>query len=186
MTENTKKSGGGELHKLHTGKYLSLCERNGWEFVNRRYGVVMIVAITDDDELLLVEQYREPLQAVVIELPAGLVGDDGDAAEGPELAAQRELEEETGYRAGQMQRLLLAASSPGMANEKIHILRALQLRKVSEGGGVPGENITVHAVKRADVPRWLIAQHARGAVIDSRVYAALSLASLTSDELPGW
>lgn len=184
MTEKLLKSS--ESRELYSGNYLNLCERNGWEFVKRCYGVVMIVAVTPEDELVMVEQYREPLQANIIELPAGLVGDDGDADEGPEIAAIRELEEEAGYRAAAMERMLLAASSPGMASEKIHVLRAVDIRKVSAGGGVEGENITVHVIKRSDVPLWLVEQVARGAVIDSRVYAGLSLSGLSSEELPGW
>jgi len=174
------------MKSLYQGNYLNLSERNGWEFVSRRHGVVMIVALTANDELLLVEQYREPLQAAVIELPAGLVGDEGDAGEAPEQAALRELEEETGYRAEKMQRLLIAASSPGTADEKISILRAVNTQKVSAGGGVAGENITVHVVARSEVPRWLVEQNARGVLIDCRIYAALALAQLDDAELPGW
>ena len=116
------------------------------------------------------------------QFPQGGVSD----GETPTAAMYRELQEETGYRAGTMQRLLLAASSPGMANEKIHIFRAHDLSRVGDGGGIGGENITVHAVPRQQLPQWLIAQQARGAVIDSRVYAALTLAALSADEVPGW
>ena len=67
----------------YRGRYLSLLERDGWEFASRcnASGVVVLIAITDAGELLLIEQYRKPVQAPVVELPAGLVGDAADPDE---------------------------------------------------------------------------------------------------------
>ena len=93
---------------LHEGEFLRLKRRDHWEYVERANarGAVVIVALTADDELLLVEQPRLPLQANVIELPAGLVGDIAGAEdEDLEIAGMRELEEETGYRAGRIDNL---------------------------------------------------------------------------------
>ena len=83
------------------GRYLSLRERDGWEFASRSNAssVVVLVAVTPAEEIVLVEQYRKPVEARVIELPAGLVGDLGDPDEPILDAAARELEEETGYAA---------------------------------------------------------------------------------------
>jgi ADP-ribose pyrophosphatase len=80
---------------LYNGKFLKLLERDGWEYVHRPQHVVGIIAITDTGELILVEQHRKPLDTHVLEIPAGLV-DDGETAV---QAAERELLEETGYKA---------------------------------------------------------------------------------------
>lgn len=81
------------------GKHLQAVLRDGYECIERRSikGIVGIIAITDDRRLLLVEQFRPPVQARVIELPAGLAGDTAEAKdETLESAARRELLEETG------------------------------------------------------------------------------------------
>ena len=85
--------------RVHTGRHLDFHSRGGWEFVARSIGtgVVGVIAITDNDELVLVEQFRIPVSSRVLELPAGLVGDL--AEETIEAAALRELLEETGVRA---------------------------------------------------------------------------------------
>src|SRR3546814_10573577 len=82
----------------------------------------------DDGHVLLVEQYRVPLGRNCIELPAGLVGDE-DENESVESSAARELEEETGYRAGSVEVLGEFASSPGMTSETFHLVRATGLQK---------------------------------------------------------
>jgi ADP-ribose pyrophosphatase len=100
---------------LAEGKYLRFMQRAGWEYAERRgvTGIVGIVAVTDEGKLLLVEQYRLPLDKRVIELPAGLVGDEaGKERESLLAAANRELQEETGYHAGN---LVLLASGPTSA-----------------------------------------------------------------------
>ena len=76
----------------YKGRYLSLIEREHWEFVTRpnAHAVAVLVATTPEREIVLVEQYRRPLDARVIELPAGLVGDTGDPNEaviGPRRAS---------------------------------------------------------------------------------------------------
>ena len=63
-----------EKKSLHKGRFLAMFERGGWEYVDRvgASGVVVILAVTDANELVLVEQHRVPVGASVIELPAGL------------------------------------------------------------------------------------------------------------------
>ena len=89
-----------ERRVLAEGKYLRLVAQSGWEWVERMNasGAAVIAAVTDDERLILVEQYRIPMQCRVLDLPAGLVGDDPAAAgEAMIDAARRELFEETGY-----------------------------------------------------------------------------------------
>jgi ADP-ribose pyrophosphatase len=159
---------------VHTGRFLELVEQDGWEFVRRRNAsaVVGIVAVTPDGRLLLVEQPRLPVGASVIELPAGLVGDE-QADEDPEVAAGRELEEETGWRAATLRILARGPSSAGLTSEVVTLVRAEQLTKVGAGGGVAGERITVHAIPVGEVPAWLAARARDGAFIDHKVHAGL-------------
>jgi len=123
------------------GRYIA-AKRNGrWEYVSRTRGVsaAVIVALVGSD-VLLIEQYRVPLGCNCLELPAGLVGDDTEG-EAVEVAAIRELEEETGYRAERMIDLGRFHASPGMSSEGFTLVRAEGLTRVGEGGGVEGEEI---------------------------------------------
>ena len=154
------------------GAHLELLDRGGWEFVRRLRGrgVVVMVAVTDERELVLVEQHRPPFGAPVIELPAGLVGDDAGAeTESEEDAARRELIEETGYEAARLQRLAVGATSPGLCDEQVVLFLATGLTRVDDGGGVASEEISVHRVPVDEVEHWLATQEARGAVSDIKV-----------------
>ena len=165
---------------LHEGQFLRLLRRRHWEYVERTNasGVAVIVAVTERDELLLVEQYRLPVARPVIELPAGLVGDQG--GDEPLLeAAQRELEEETGYRAEQMECLAEGPTTAGLSNEITTFCIARGLVRVGPGGGDDSEDIIVHPVPLAGLRPWLRAQESRAAV-DPKLYAGLWLAGLTS------
>lgn len=172
---------------LFEGKHLRMVRDGRWEFVQRRNlkGVVGIVAITPDAELLLVEQYRTPCRASVIELPAGLAGDLTDAAD-EELAtaARRELLEETGYDAAELLPLTQGPSSAGMSDEIVTLFLARGLKRVNAGGGDGLEDITVHRVPLAEAPAWLAAHSASGRLIDYKVWAALWFA-LQSVGQPG-
>ena len=159
---------------LHAGRHLELVRDGRWEYVRRRTAsaVVGIVALTPADELLLVEQFRIPVGSAVIELPAGLVGDE-DAGEDLLVAANRELEEETGWRAGRLSILCRGTSSAGLTSETVTMVRAEQLTRVGSGGGVGGEGITVHAVPLREVMAWLATRMATGQLIDHKIHAAL-------------
>lgn len=167
---------GDELEELGRGRWVRLVKRGKWEYAERIRGAraVMIIAVTDADELLLVEQPRAALGANTIELPAGLVGDELDLAdEDPQLAAARELEEETGYRAAQLVEVAEGCSSGGITSERVTAYLAEGLTRIDEGGGLEGEHITVHRVPVTRVPTWLNEQRAAGKIIDLRVWSAL-------------
>ena len=164
------------MKELHAGRYLRLVVRNGWEFVERPgiQGIVLIVAVTPGDRLLLVEQWREAVAANVLELPAGLAGDAGSPAGEPlEEAARRELVEETGWDAKAMERLTAGPPSAGVTSEIVTLFRARGLSKVGTGGGVEGESITVHEVPLGAAEAFLSEREAEGALVDPKVWAGL-------------
>lgn len=165
---------------LAEGKRLKFVRKGTWEFVTRKSGpAVLIVAITDDDEVLLIEQPRVPAGATVLELPAGIRDEKDGGVEPAKDAAARELEEETGYRAGQLEELLAdSTTSPGLTSETITIFKATSLSRVADKLGVEGEKITLHRVARADVRSWLEDRRREGKVLDVKVFAGLYLAGL--------
>jgi ADP-ribose pyrophosphatase len=164
---------------LAQGKYLRLVSQGTWEYADRTRasGAVVIVAVTPERKLLLVEQYRIPLGCHAIELPAGLVGDvPGEEHEALQIAAERELLEETGYSAAEWQWLITGPSSPGMCTELLSLFLAKDLKREHAGGGDHTEEIIVHEIPLAEVPSWLMSQHAAGKAIDTKVYAGMYFA----------
>lgn len=161
---------------LHAGKFLALVKEGQWEYADRTNatGAAIIVAVTDERKLLLVEQYRIPVHARTIELPAGIIGDEqGKPNEDHAEAARRELEEETGYRAEHMDALTHGPASSGLTSETVTFLLATKLRRVGNGGGVAHENITVHEVPLNEIHDWLEARTRSGVLVDPKVYAGL-------------
>jgi ADP-ribose pyrophosphatase len=168
--------GDAETTTLFAGKWLTLKARGRWEFVERnsRGGAVIIIAVTPEDRVLFVEQYRVAIRALTIEMPAGLVGDLAHAGdEDFETAAHRELMEETGYECARVVHLHSGPSSAGMSTELMHFVRALDLRKIGDGGGDDTENIVVHEVPRAGAGVWLRANAAEGFAIAPKLFAGL-------------
>lgn len=169
---------------VHHGKFLTYTRTaKGWEYVTRSNakGCVAILAMTDDRRVILTEQYRPPVGCQVIELPAGLAGDI-PLQEGEPLivAAKRELKEETGYEAKNWSMLFEGTSSAGMTDEMVSIFYATGLTKMTDGGGVHGENIKVHYVHQSDVMKWCRDRQAEGRRVDFKIFAALHLARAVS------
>lgn len=159
------------------GKYVTAKKRGRWEYVSRTRNIraAVILAIDAADHVLLVEQYRTPLGRACIELPAGLIGDHDDTPDEDVLiAGARELEEETGYRAGRLESLGEFWSSPGMVTESFTLLRAHDLTQIGPGGGVDGENITVHRVALAGISAFLAERRAMGDAIDVKLLLLLA------------
>ncbi|WCT75367.1 NUDIX hydrolase [Sphingomonas naphthae] len=165
------------------GRFIVTKKQGRWEYVGRARGIhaAVIVAIDrsggDGDHILLVEQYRVPLRRRCLELPAGLVGDDG-THEAIEAAAARELIEETGYEAARMEAIGEFASSPGMVSETFTLVRAHDLTKIGAGGGIEGEGIVVHRVPLAEIAAYIEAKRAEGMVIDVKLLLLLGAAVL--------
>lgn len=164
---------------LFETRWIRVCQQGRWQYVQRPTSdnAVGILAITPDREVVLVEQFRIPTASRVIEIPAGLVGDEPEfQGESLEDTARRELLEETGYRAETMEFLMRAPSTPGLAREFMNIFLATGLVRETDGGGIDGEDITVHHVPLDGLREWLAEKQAQGTQVDARLPAALWLA----------
>lgn len=95
-------------------------------------GAVAILAITPEKKIIMVEQYRKALERSIIEIPAGKL----EKGESPETTAMRELEEETGYTAGSLELIQSFSTSPGFADEVVHLFFAEGLRKAEPGAAL--------------------------------------------------
>ena len=161
---------------LHSGKFLTLIKEDHWEYVDRVHGTgaALIIGVTTEQKVLLVEQYRIPVHARTIEFPAGIIGDEpGDTYETSAAAARRELLEETGYAAGHIEALTTGPSCSGITSERVTLFRALGLHRTGKGGGIAHEEITVHEVPLAEVVKWLEVKAKTGVLIDPKIYAGL-------------
>jgi ADP-ribose pyrophosphatase len=165
-----------DVTAIAAGKRVRLVRRGDWEYVTRKSvsGIVAIVAVTDHGKLVLVEQFRPPVAKSVIELPAGLAGDEaGHEQEDLADAARRELLEETGYEAADMTFIAQGVPSAGITDEIITLFRATGLRKTGKGEGDGSEQITLHEVRVDGVAAWLERKRQEGRLVDLKVYAGL-------------
>jgi ADP-ribose pyrophosphatase len=149
---------------LHTGKFLALIQEGHWEYVNRvnATGAALILAVTAEQKILLVEQYRIPVHARTIELPAGIIGDEpGRTNESQAEAAER------------VERLTSGPGCSGLTSERATMFRASGLSRAGKGGGVAHEDIVVHEIPLGEVVAWLETKASTGVLIDPKVYAGL-------------
>ena len=176
----------GPAETVWEGRWLRIRQRGTWEFVERTHAdgmAVIIVAVTPDQKLVFVEQFRVPLQQRTIEMPAGLVGDN-DGEDTLEKAAARELLEETGWQAAHVERLMEGPTSSGMSTERIAFCRATGLTRIHAGGGDESEDITVHEVPVAEAAQWLCARMAEGFAMDPKLWAGLWFVNRNPDGSP--
>jgi ADP-ribose pyrophosphatase len=164
---------------VYAGKFLRVQEKDSWEYVERPgvSGVVAILPVTPDGKIILIEQFRVPVQRRVVELPAGLAGDrKGEEHEDLLAAAQRELREETGYTAPRWQRLLAGPSSAGLTNEMITFFLAVDAVRTSAPELDLNEKIEVHAIALPNLSSWLDEKQEFGCLVSYKIFAALHLA----------
>lgn len=134
-------------------------------------GGVAVVAVTPEKEVLLVKQFRKPCEVELWELPAGKLDKGGES---PEVAAMRELEEETGFRTDSLHKLLDFYTSPGFANEVIHIYYTDQIKPGTQS---PDEDefLSVHRFSWSEIERMLKAGEIRDAKTVSGILLAKEL-----------
>lgn len=98
-------------------------------------GAVAVVAVTDENKIVMVEQYRKALERTIVEIPAGKL----EKGEEPSVCARRELEEETGYECESIELLVSFYTSPGFADEIVHLYVAKGLKQ-KENAAAPDED----------------------------------------------
>ena len=123
-------------------------------------GAVAIIAITPDNKIILVEQYRKALERSLVEIPAGKL----EPGEAPEYTAMRELEEETGYTAEKLVKIQTFATSPGFADEVVHLFAAEGLSKATNGAVLDDDEFV-------DLMEVTL-EEAEQMVIDEKIYDA--------------
>jgi ADP-ribose pyrophosphatase len=174
MTEKNKR------RVLAEGKYIRLVAWGRWEWAERTNtsGAVVIAAVTAEGELVLIDEYRRPLDARVVQLPAGLVGDEpGTGEEDLIEAGKRELLEEAGCVSQRWQYLIEGPSSPGLTDERYTMYLALDAKKSGPGGGDESEDIHVCLVPLDQVETWLQQQIEQGLLVDPKIYTGLYFAA---------
>jgi ADP-ribose pyrophosphatase len=145
-----------------------------WEAVER-VGcdcIVGLVPFTEDDAVILIRQFRPPLNCFVVELPAGLC----EPGEHPDEAARRELTEETGYSAGALHFLAEGPLSSGLSSEMLTVYLASGLSYTGIGARDETEDIEVLEVSLAHLCEELERLRANGDCIDLKIYGFIELA----------
>jgi 8-oxo-dGTP pyrophosphatase MutT (NUDIX family) len=145
---------GGEIDEYH------LLETPSW---------VAALALTDEGDVVLVDQYRHGAARVSRELPAGVI----DEGESPERAAKRELLEETGYASERWSPLIELATEPGRNTTRAHFWIALGAHRVAEQNTEPSEHIAIAIVPTHE----LLAQITAGTIVHGVHVAAILLAA---------
>ncbi|MEH7120071.1 NUDIX hydrolase [Neobacillus vireti] len=135
LTEKTIKS-----EEIFSGKIISL-HLQDVELPNGKHskreiikhpGAVAVIAVTDENKVVMVEQYRKALERTIVEIPAGKL----EKGEEPEICARRELEEETGYECSSLELITSFYTSPGFADEIVHVYAAKGLTKKEDAAGL--------------------------------------------------
>jgi ADP-ribose pyrophosphatase len=162
---------------VYEGKCLRMKQAGNWEYVERTRasGVVVILPLTRDGKIILVEQFRTAVGRNVIELPAGLAG-DGEKKEELLEAAKRELLEETGYSTSSWTLLAEGPASAGLTNELITFFLASDVTPSAKTDPDSEEKIEAHEVSLHELPGWLEEKKKAGRLIDYKIFAALYLA----------
>ena len=151
------------------GKFVRLLKRGKWEYASRANDINAVVILAEyEGKVILIDQPRVAPDCRCVELPAGLVGDDGsrrDARNDRDQGARGG--DRLHRRAGRAARRILRLA--GMLSESFTLVRAHGVRRIGEGGGDDNEDIAVHLVARADIPNFVEQKRAEGFGIDVKL-----------------
>ncbi len=166
-TLSSKEIFSGNLLKLRVDQVLLPNGRKSTREIVEHPGAVAVVAITDNDEILMVRQYRKAIERELLEIPAGKL----EKGEPKETCVKRELMEETGYYPNELKHLTSFYTSPGFSNEIIHLFLAKNLIKKTRDADfdeyLQAEKITIEeALKKIQ----------SGEIVDSKTITGLLLA----------
>jgi ADP-ribose pyrophosphatase len=165
-----------ERRLIHRGRYLEFrvdtIERmdgsRGTRDVVGHPGAIAVLALDPDDRLVLVRQWRVPAERAMLEIPAGTLDVHDGTTEDPDVAARRELEEETGARAAEWRKLAEFWTAPGFASELMHLYLARDLTSVHGDD----DRLTPDEDERLELVRLTvdeaIAQVESGAICDAK------------------
>lgn len=129
-----------------------------------------VLPLTKDGQVVLIKQFRFGSQEVSLELPGGVV----EHGEKPEESVARELEEETGYRAGRVVKLGVYRSNPAHFTNRVHAFAALDCEPVHDGHPDGSEDVAVQIVRPTDVPRLV----SEGRITHALMISTIGLAAL--------
>ena len=118
----------GRIISLRVDKVFLPNGREALREVVEHPGAVAVVPVLPDGRVLLIRQFRKPVEEAILEIPAGKL----EKGEDPKTCAVRELEEETGFRAGELEPIMSFFPSPGFSDERIHLFKATGLIKGEE------------------------------------------------------
>lgn len=156
-------------HQIFTVRTFEVADpRNGQEYVRTVLDApdwVNVVALTTDDSVVLVRQFRFGIWANSLEIPGGMV----DAGEAPATTAARELEEETGFRPENLRLLGVSHPNPAIQGNRLHSYLAQGCTRVSDGRPDTSEDLRVELVPRAHLEELVL----KGQITHSLVLAAL-------------
>lgn len=154
----------GKIVKLTLQNVLLPDGRKAKREIVRHCGGVAIIAFKNKDTVLLVEQYRKPIDKMLLEIPAGKIENGEDI----EACGIRELEEETGYKSKKITYVGKIVTSPGFADEYIYIYRADELFKGRDDIGDADEFINIHEVPISEIKKMI----KNGDIIDAKTICA--------------
>ncbi len=137
-----------------------------WDFVGHRRGGACVVPVLPDGKILMIRQYRPAIDRETLELPAGA---RNDAAEDTAVTAARELEEETGYRAGKITKLLSLKAVVAWCNEFTDVYLAENLERIGEQTLDEAEEIAFEAFEVSELREMIYS----GRLQDSKTVAGL-------------
>ncbi|MGM8366451.1 NUDIX hydrolase [Virgibacillus sp. W0181] len=161
----------GKIIQVHVDKVMLPNGKTSYRELVNHPGAVAIIPITSDQNIVFVEQYRKPLERSLLEIPAGKL----EQGEEPEITAVRELEEETGYTTDHLQYVTSFYTSPGFANELIHIYMTNNIHPLKES--VQGDDDEFVEIVEMSL------EEAKKATSDKRIYDAKTIYALTYLEI---
>ena len=165
-TLQTKEIFNGNIISLQVDNVLLPDGNESTREIVKHPGAVAIIAITEDNKIIFVEQYRKPLERSLIEIPAGKL----EPNEQPEITALRELEEETGYTTNELDYITSFYTSPGFADEIMHIYHTDSITRLEKPVALDDDEfVEVH---------YLTFDEAKQLILEQKIYDAKTVYAL--------